>query len=298
MKKIGFIDYYISEWHANNYPDFLRTACKDLGKDYCVGYVWAEVDVSPVDGVTTDEWCAKFNAEKCSSIEELCQKSDAVIVLAPSNPEKHLEYAEKVFKCGKSAYIDKTFAPNAEVAQKIFDAAKKHGVKCFSSSALRFANEFNAISGKAKTALIEGAGSKFDEYIIHLIEIAVKTMGNGAVKVKTENASLLARTESGEEYTFDALGERTVSVIDYGNGKTATLVMEAFLPYSVSAELIDGTHSFVFSGGDFFVNLIKEIVKFFETGDLPFENAQTVEVLKLRDALVKSKEVTGKWINV
>ena len=24
--KIGFIDYYLDEWHANNYPEFIRKA--------------------------------------------------------------------------------------------------------------------------------------------------------------------------------------------------------------------------------------------------------------------------------
>ena len=23
MKKIGFIDYYLDEWHANNYPEMI-----------------------------------------------------------------------------------------------------------------------------------------------------------------------------------------------------------------------------------------------------------------------------------
>ena len=40
MKKIGFIDYYLSEWHANNYPDFI----KKLTDDYEVAYAWAEKD--------------------------------------------------------------------------------------------------------------------------------------------------------------------------------------------------------------------------------------------------------------
>ena len=42
MKKIGFIDYYLSEWHANNYPDFI----KKLTDDYEVAYACAEKDVS------------------------------------------------------------------------------------------------------------------------------------------------------------------------------------------------------------------------------------------------------------
>ena len=27
MKKIGFVDYYLSEWHANNYPAWIEEAC-------------------------------------------------------------------------------------------------------------------------------------------------------------------------------------------------------------------------------------------------------------------------------
>ncbi len=55
MKKIGFIDYYLSEWHANNYPNWIKTANEKLGTDFEVAYAWAELDKSPLDGVTTDE---------------------------------------------------------------------------------------------------------------------------------------------------------------------------------------------------------------------------------------------------
>ena len=49
MKKIGFVDYYISEWHANNYPAWIKEACQKKGLDFEVKYVWAEEYVSPVD---------------------------------------------------------------------------------------------------------------------------------------------------------------------------------------------------------------------------------------------------------
>ena len=100
MKRIGFVDYYISEWHANNYPAWID----DAGSDYKVTHVWAELDTSPLDGVTTDEWCAKFGIKKCATIDELCTECDAIIILAPSNPEKHLPYAKAVFKYGKLIY--------------------------------------------------------------------------------------------------------------------------------------------------------------------------------------------------
>ena len=125
MKTIGFIDLYLSEWHANNYPEWIRQACEKSGDDFVVKYAWAEEDVSPVDGVTTDEWCEKYGVEKCNSIAEVCEKADYILVLAPSNPETHLRYAKEVLKYKKNTYIDKTFAPDYATAKEIFDIAKK-----------------------------------------------------------------------------------------------------------------------------------------------------------------------------
>ena len=39
MKKIGFIDYYISEWHANNYVGWIH----EITDEYRVSYAWAEI---------------------------------------------------------------------------------------------------------------------------------------------------------------------------------------------------------------------------------------------------------------
>ena len=117
MKTIGFIDLYISEWHANNYPTWIKKAADALGEELAVKYVFAEQDVSPVDGRTTAEWCEAFGATACASISEVCEKSDFIFVLAPSNPEKHLAYVREVFPFAKPTYVDKTFAPTAAEAE-------------------------------------------------------------------------------------------------------------------------------------------------------------------------------------
>lgn len=44
--KIGFIDYYLDEWHANNYPEFIRKASG--GKAAAV-YAYGHID-SPKGG--------------------------------------------------------------------------------------------------------------------------------------------------------------------------------------------------------------------------------------------------------
>ena len=142
MKKIGFIDYYISEWHANKYPKWIAAACESLGVDYKVGYVWAELDRSPIDGVSTSEWCEKYGAEQCASIAELCEKSDAVIILAPSDPDRHLGYAREALPFARRAEPRGIFVC-VPFVQKIINKAdlyhtfspSKESSACFSAEA-------------------------------------------------------------------------------------------------------------------------------------------------------------------
>ena len=109
MKTIGFVDYYISEWHANNYPVWFKEICEQTGEEFEIKYAWAEEYVSPVDGRNTDEWCKAFGVEKCESLQELCKKADYILVLAPSNPEKHLEYVKEVYEYSETIYVQTHF---------------------------------------------------------------------------------------------------------------------------------------------------------------------------------------------
>ena len=179
MKTIGFVDFYLSEWNANNYPAWIKQANEKLGLDYKVAYAWAEQDLSPVYGKTTEEWCSEYGVEQCATLKGLCEKSDVILVLAPSNPEKHLGYAEEVLKYGKNTYIDNTFAPDFKTAGKIFAIAKQYGTKFFSSSALRYGTELCEVKDAVKVAT-KGGGSNHPEYIVHQAVMVVKTLGLGA----------------------------------------------------------------------------------------------------------------------
>ena len=76
MKKIGFVDYFIDEWHANNYPTWMKES--PLGGEYTVAYTWAEIDTPPagLGEMATRKWCEKFGTEQCASIEELCEREN------------------------------------------------------------------------------------------------------------------------------------------------------------------------------------------------------------------------------
>lgn len=279
MKKIGFIDFYLSEWHANNYPAWIAEANAALPEsDRCeVAYAWAEERISPVDGLTSEQWCEKFGVTLCGSIEEVCEKSDYVLILAPSNPEKHLAYAEKALPFGKNTYIDKTFAPDYATAKKIFDVAEKYGTKFFSTSALRFADE---VKNATDTMLVfTGGGSNFDEYIIHQIEMAIAIIGRGADFV---------RVDDGQDPEKDKCGFGVK--IHYPDNRSATLIYAPPLGFSFSN---DKTETVVSS--DFFRNLIAEILKFYASGKLPFNPAETLEIARIREVAIECKnKIAGK----
>ena len=279
MKKIGFVDYYISEWHANNYPLWIKEACEKAGLDYIVAYAWAERGVSPFDGRNTDEWCKAFGVTKCETIEELCEKSDVILVLAPSNPEVHLSYAEKVLPYQKRTYIDKTFAPDFATSEKIFAIAEKYQTPFFSSSALRYASELDALVGSDKI-IVTGGGGKFEEYIIHQIEPAVKVLRAKATSVRAQMQ-----------------GKQVVCSVEFEGGKQATLCYGEAMPFTVCTEK-DGKSAYAALNSDYFRALIKDILRFYESGETSFDTSETKEVMRIREALISAKNHIGEPIKL
>ena len=275
MKTVGFIDYFLNEWHANEYPAMIREYNEKNGTDYQFKYAWGEMDIP--GGMSTAEWCEKYGVERCASIEELCAKCDCVFVLAPSNPEKHLGYAKAVFACGKSPYIDKTFAPDYATAKAIFELAKDYGVQFFSSSALRYADELNAYMGTANAVFTTGGGSNLDEYIIHQIEMVVKCLGTGAEKVR-----------------YDKNADQEWVEVAYANGKTAKMLFAPCMPFAATVADANGSKYLPIESA-FFKNLIADIFHFFASGETSFEGAQTLEVIKIREGIIKAKSQVGVW---
>lgn len=279
-KIIGFIDYYISEWHADNYPAWIEEISKETGKDFCFKYVWAEEYVSPVDGRNTDQWCEQYGVEKCDTIDELCEKCDYILVLSPSNPEKHLQYAKEVLKHKKNTYIDKTFAPDYAVAKEIFDIAEQYGTKFFSSSALRYATELDEVVG-CKNIITTGGGRSLEEYGIHQIEMIVKALDENPVSVKAEKQN-----------------NQYVCTISFEKDKKAVMVYADSMPFTVCADTKEDVSVYKSIESDFFKNLLEDILRFFETGETSFDVEQTLKVMKIREGVIKAIGAPGAIIEL
>ena len=109
--KVGFIDYYLDEWHANHYPQLLQ---QKSGGRLEVAYAYGKID-SPITGKTSKQWCQEFGVQHCETVEEVVEKSDVLIVLSPDNCEMHEELCQKPLMSGKRTYVDKTFAPDQKI---------------------------------------------------------------------------------------------------------------------------------------------------------------------------------------
>lgn len=280
MKKIGFVDYYISEWHANSYPAWIKDAAEKLGEEYKIAYAWAEEYVSPVYGKNTDEWCKEYGAERCETIAELCEKSDYIMILAPSNPETHLRYAEEVLKYGKRTYIDKTFAPDYKTAKRIFEIGEKYNTEFFSSSALRYSAALEGVND-ATFVTTYGGGSNFPEYAVHQAEMVIAALKSKPLSVRAE--------KQGKQYNFS---------LKLADGKEATMVYSPDLSFAMSSEDSDGKRCYKASGSSHFPNLIADILNFFKTGEVSFDSSETLEVMKLREAAILATEKLGEEIEI
>src|SRR3954454_21174452 len=98
--RIGFGDYKLENFHANVYLKSYREALKDRGA--VVAGCWA------MDAEGGRAWAGRNGVEYFGRPEELDARVDGFMILAPSNPETHLDLCRRFLPFGKPTYVDKT----------------------------------------------------------------------------------------------------------------------------------------------------------------------------------------------
>ena len=277
MIKIGFIDYYLDEWHANNYPKFIA---QQFGDEFKVAYAYAEKDKE--GGLTTDEWCAQFGVERCATISEVVEKSDCIIVLSPDNPERHLDLCREPLASGKRVYVDKTFALTKDIAKEIVAIGEANNTPFFSTSALRFSNELADVPREGICFINSRGPGRFDTYAIHQIEPIVVLMGSEVKRIMSVGS-----------------GYETM-VIEFSNGRRA--VMSHYDWKGIDFEMVvnyeDGSIYKVPQMSGYFDNFINKLCTFFKTGETFADHAETVSVMGIIEAGNKALAHPGEWIEV
>lgn len=279
MKKVGFIDYYLDEWHANNYPEFIKNRSNG---EFEVCFAYGKID-SPLGGMTNTEWAAKYNITLCKTPEEVVEKSDVLIVLSPDNPEMHEELCDAPLKSGKLVYIDKTFAPTREAALRIFDKADRYNTKCYSSSALGFSSELDEIEKKEIDAIYTGGPGVFDIYVIHQTEPVIRLMDTPVKRVM-----------------YTGTNAHPAAVIEFSDGRLWHMFMRSDKSESFEYTVVDRNNraETITVKSDYFGLFIDALIKFFETGEVQVSHERTVEVITVIEALKKARKKPFEHIDL
>lgn len=276
MKKIGFIDYYLDEWHANTYPEWIRQATSG---DMQVCYAYGKADAP--HGMDNASWSRQQGVELLGSIADVVAASDYLVVLSPDHPEHHMELAMPALQSGKPTYVDKTFAPDRRTAQLLFETAERHGTPLFSSSALRFAKEYASVNRQGLKRICSFGPGVYSNYAVHQIEPIVALMGVEAEKV------MYISSENGAELLIGFTGGRQAEIHHYRNSPFAmTLSYEAEDCVSLQAE------------SDFFAELIKNMVQFFQTGKPPFDYRETIAIMSIIECGLQAARTPYQWVEL
>ena len=245
-----------------------------------------ESSISRVDGYTKTLQ-EDYGVEIYDSIEELCQKVDAVM-LESVDGRPHLAQARPVIAAKKPLYIDKPMAATLADVLEIFRLAKEADVPIFSSSSLRYAKSTQAVRagsiGKV-THAIASSPAKTEEhhpdlywYGVHGCEALFTVMGTGCESV------IRRQTEDGLiEVEGTWAGGRT-GIFREGKG------------YSGRAKGDKGEAQI--GNFDGYEPLVAEIIEFFKTKQAPIPAKETIELFAFMEAADESKRQGGKPVRL
>jgi hypothetical protein len=231
-----------------------------------------------------------WQVEIVPDIATLLKKVDAVL-LESVDGRPHLAQAKEVIAAGKPLFIDKPLAARLEDAVEIARLAKSKGVKWFSSSSLRWAKSLAPMQQPGlKGAIVWGPGPLEEHhylelgwYAIHASEMLFTLLGSGC-----------------ETVTRTYAPDQDEVTCRWRDGRIGT--MRAIRPYAdFGAVVIQKDNKILQSPAKFeysYVPMVKEIVKFFETGVPPVNEVETLEIFAFLDAAQKSREQGGKPVAV
>jgi hypothetical protein len=245
-----------------------------------------ESSAKRVDGYAK-ELNEKYHVEIVPTIGDLCGKVDAIL-LESVDGRKHLEQAKAAIKCGKPMFIDKPLASTLPDALAIAKAAKAANVKWFSSSSLRWAEQMISMRSPANKSVTVWGPGPIDKthyldlswYAIHPMEMLYALMGTGCVEV--------TRISS----------DNDVVVGKWSDGRIGSV--QVLRPYGDYGAVAFAEKKVIESGKIkvSYVPMLKEIVKFFQTGVPPVNEDETLELFAFMDAAQKSKEQGGKPVKL
>ena len=228
-----------------------------------------------------------MGVEIVDSIPKLLEKVDVVLIESVDG-RIHLKEAREVFQSGKLVYIDKPIAGTLPETIALFELAKKHQVKTWSSSSSRFGADLLALKGNEEIGDILGVTTwgpcsyqsgtpDLFFYAIHGIESLFTLMGTGCEAVSRSKSPITDQVtgmwKDGRLGTYRGIvkGKSEFGAIVYG-----------------SKGVRQGAKTISYEA------LCRQIGKFFRTGEPPVSEAETIEIFAFMEAADESLRQGGK----
>ena len=227
----------------------------------------------------------KWGVEFVPDIPTLASKVDGILLLSVDG-RAHLPQFKAALAARKPIFIDKPLASTLADAKEIDRLAKEAHVPWFSASSLRWSEITSSVEGPGIMGAMTWGPGPFEEhhqldlswYAIHPIEVLFTLMGPGC-----------------EEVTRVAGADADEITCRWKDGRLGTV--RALRPYGTYGAVVfrkDGVQISPSKPHTDYEGLVRQIVKFFETGKPPVPNEDTLEIIAFMDAAQRSKEAGGK----
>lgn len=281
MKKIGFIDHYINEWHADNYPAMIRDS--SFADKFEVALAWDETTCEGRKSI--DQWCAEQGIKKADSIEQIVEECDCIVVLSPDNPERHVDLSRIPLQSGKPVYVDKSFTRKLSEAKQMIELAKAHNTPLMTTSALRYdavlEQNLKDMAGQKVTFVSTAGPVGFENYSIHQLEPMVMMIGTGAKRIMQCGC-----------------GSNILMVIDYGDDRRAVMNILPSHPFRYSVGYGNDQMKIADTMDGFFPRFIEAMLEFLDTGVNKIPVEETLEVAALIEAGMTGFGKPNTWVDV
>lgn len=220
----------------------------------------------------------------CDRPEEMIGVVDAVIV-ATDVGDEHVERCRPFVEAGIPMFVDKPLV-NKEEDLRTFVQWRKQGAKLISSSSLRYCKEIepyykNHYELGQIRYICTTMAKKYETYGIHALERMYPLLGEGFVSVRNTG-------------TY----EQTLVQIKHKSGCDVTVV-QGFDLVPCGMLVLGSCGSKHLSSGDSYYSFKKQLdlfVHWLRTGEEPFPFSETVELMKLVIAGIRSREEGGREV--
>lgn len=283
MLKIAFVDHHLNNYHANKFLQLLRGPLAEEKVELVAAW-----ESHP----TGEDWCDKNGISRAATISEAVNAADAVMLLAPDNIEEHLALAREVIPFGKPVYIDKLLADSVDAARQVIALGREYNTPLFSSSALRYAAELEAVLAELQNAevadvFVRGLND-LNRYGIHALTMALRIMGTGVKRV-IDTVTPLSHT-----VTLD-YGEGRRAIVDVRQAENEWQLFGWSFAARVGNKYISAP---ITEHAAFYENLLRRVLTFFKTGADEMLIEEAFVAVAIIEAANKSLQAGSEWVEL